>query len=44
MTYKPNEWYSPRAFARILSKLHGNDKQEFLEFWRENWREKPISK
>lgn len=44
MTYKPNDWYSPRAFARILSKLHDNDKQEFLAFWRENWRDKSVTK
>ena len=30
MTYKPNEWYSPRAFARILSKLHGKDRKSVV--------------
>lgn len=37
-SYKPNDWYSPETFARILEKLGPEDRRDFLEFYQENWR------
>ena len=38
MTYKPNDWYSPEAYERILSKLKPEDRAEFIKFYQDNWR------
>ena len=38
MTYEPNEWYTPQAMEDIMSKLNETDREEFVQFYRENWR------
>lgn len=38
LTYEPKDWYTPETMERILSKLHGEDKMNFLSFYYENWR------
>ena len=36
-TYQTNESYSPEALNRILSKLKGQEKLDFIKWYRENW-------
>lgn len=36
-TYEANEGYSTEALQRILSKLKGKDRKEFIAWYRENW-------
>lgn len=38
MTYKAVEGYSPEALRRIVSKLKGQDRKEFIAWYRENWK------
>lgn len=38
MTYKANEGYSPEALRRICNKLKGDDRKEFIQWYRENWK------
>lgn len=37
MTYKANESYSPDMLKSILSKLKGDDKKNFIAWYRDNW-------
>ena len=37
MTYEAYEGYSPDALRRIVSKLKGEDKKNFVKWYRENW-------
>ena len=37
MTYEANESYSPEMLRAILNKLKGDDRKNFLEWYRENW-------
>jgi hypothetical protein len=39
MSYKPNDWYTPEAMRRIMERLHGGERQEFLQFYYQNWRQ-----
>ena len=36
-TYEANQGYSIEALQRILSKLKGTDRKEFIAWYRENW-------
>lgn len=36
-TYEANEGYSIEALERMLSKLKGQDRKEFISWYRENW-------
>ena len=37
MTYEAREGYSPAALRRILTKLQGEDRKEFIAWYRKNW-------
>lgn len=37
MTYEANEGYTPEALRRICSKLKGEDRKNFISWYRENW-------
>ena len=37
MTYEAYQGYSPDAMRRILSKLKGEDRKEFVKWYRKNW-------
>lgn len=37
MTYEAKEGYTPEALRRILSKLKGGDRKNFIEWYRRNW-------
>lgn len=37
MTYEPWEGYSPDALKSILSHLHGQDRKNFINWYRTNW-------
>lgn len=38
MTYKAKEGYSPEALNRICSKLKGEDRKNFIAWYKENWK------
>jgi pilus assembly protein CpaF len=37
MTYEAKEGYTPEALKRICSKLKGDDRKNFIAWYRENW-------
>lgn len=37
MTYYADEGYSPETLRKILSKLKGDDRKNFIEFYKTNW-------
>lgn len=37
MTYEAKEGYTPEALERILVKLKGDDRKNFIKWYRENW-------
>ena len=38
MTYEAHEGYTPEALERILVKLRGDDRKNFIKWYRENWK------
>lgn len=38
MTYKPNQWYTPETFKRMLNNMRPEVRKEFIAFYEENWR------
>lgn len=37
MTYEPYEGYSPEALKRIVTKLKGDDRKNFIAWYKKNW-------
>lgn len=37
MTYEAKEGYTPEALRRIVSKLKGDDRKNFIAWYRQNW-------
>lgn len=37
MTYEPKDGYTPEALRRICSKLKGDDRKNFIAWYRKNW-------
>lgn len=37
MVYEPYKGYSPEALRRILTKLKGDDRKNFIKWYRKNW-------
>lgn len=37
MTYEPKECYTPETLRRMLNKLQGNDRQEFIKWYKKYW-------
>ena len=37
MSYEANEGYSPEALRRILSKLQGEDRTNFIAWYKKHW-------
>ncbi len=37
-SYEPGEWYSAERFKDIMVRLNSQDREEFIKFYKENWR------